>query len=82
MEYSDADGWQQWSGAGSQSVTLTLADFVLTSNADWWDIISGNWATYDYEYRKASRNLDYYLIVDRIDVKCTEIKEPEEESTE
>lgn len=82
MEYSDADGWQQWSGAGSQSVTLTLADFVLTSNADWWDIISGNWATYDYEYCKASRNLDYYLIVDRIDVKCTEIKEPEEESTE
>lgn len=82
MEYSDADGWQQWSGAGSQSVTLTLADFVLTSNADWWDIISGNWATYDYEYRKASRNLNYYLVVDRIEVKCTEIKEPEEESTE
>ncbi len=82
MEYSDADGWQQWSGAGSQSVTLTLADFVLTSNADWWDIITGNWATYDYEYRKASRNLNYYLVVDRIEVKCTEIKEPEEESTE
>lgn len=82
MEYSDADGWQQWSGAGSQSVTLTLADFVLTSNADWWDIISGNWATYDYEYRKASRNLNYYLVVDRIEVKCTEIKKPEEESTE
>ncbi len=82
MEYSDADGWQQWSGAGSQSVTLTLADFVLTSNADWLDIITGNWATYDYEYRKASRNLNYYLVVDRIEVKCTEIKEPEEESTE
>lgn len=82
MEYSDADGWQQWSGAGSQSVTLTLADFVLTSNADWWDIITGNWATYDYEYRKASRNLNYYLVVDRIEVKCTEIKKPEEESTE
>lgn len=82
MEYSDDDKWQQWSGIGKQTITLNLVDYVVTSDFNLGGILSGEWFTYDYEYRAASRNLDYYLIVDRIDVKCTEIKEPEEESTE
>lgn len=85
MEYNDSDGWHQWSGEGRQSVSLNLADLVLTANLSWGDIISGNWGSmldYEYEYRTASQNLGYYLVVDRIEVKCTEIKEPEEESTE
>ena len=79
MEYNDADGWHQWSGSGEQSVTLNLADYVLTANIDlgnmtWEDFISGNWetaVTYDYEYQKASKALSKYIVVDRIEVKCT-----------
>ena len=82
MEYNDADKWQQWSGIGKQTITLNLADYVVTSEFNLGGLLGGEWLTYEYEYRAASRNLDYYLIVDRIDVKCTEIKEPEEESTE
>lgn len=82
MEYNDADKWQQWSGIGKQTITLNLADYVVTSDFNLGGLLGGEWLTYEYEYRAASRNLDYYLIVDRIDVKCTEIKEPEEESTE
>lgn len=82
MEYNDADKWQQWSGIGKQTITLNLADYVVTSDFNLGGLLGGEWFTYEYEYRAASRNLDYYLIVDRIDVKCTEIKEPEEESTE
>ena len=82
MEYNDGDKWQQWSGIGKQTITLNLADYVVTSEFNLGGLLGGEWLTYEYEYRAASRNLDYYLIVDRIDVKCTEIKEPEEESTE
>ena len=82
MEYNDADKWQQWSGIGKQTITLNLADYVVTSEFNLGGLLGGEWLTYEYEYRTTSRNLDYYLIVDRIDVKCTEIKEPEEESTE
>lgn len=82
MEYNDADKWQQWSGIGKQTITLNLADYVVTSDFNLGGLLGGEWFTYEYEYLAASRNLDYYLIVDRIDVKCTEIKEPEEESTE
>lgn len=82
MEYNDADKWQQWSGIGKQTITLNLADYVVISDFNLGGLFGGEWYTYEYEYRAASRNLDYYLIVDRIDVKCTEIKEPEEESTE
>lgn len=82
MEYNDADKWQQWSGIGKQTITLNLADYVVISDFNIGGLLGGEWFTYEYEYRAASRNLDYYLIVDRIDVKCTKIKEPEEESTE
>ena len=72
--------WQQWSDSGRQSVTLNLADYVLTANIDlenmtWEDFISGNWGTdvtYDYEYQKASKALSNYIVVDRIEVKCTQ----------
>ena len=72
--------WQQWSGSGRQSVTLNLADYVLTANIDlenmtWEDFINGNWGaavTYDYKYQKASKeHLSKYVVVDRIEVKCT-----------
>lgn len=73
MEYNEADGWHQWSGSGKQSITLNLADYVITSELDWGEILSGNLGSavaYDYEYRTASRNLNQYIVVDRIEVKC------------
>ena len=76
MEYNDSAMWQQWSGLGTQSVTLTLADFVRTAQTDILGGLFGNgaWYTYTYEYRKAAQDHNFFLVVDRIEVKCTEIE--------
>lgn len=78
MEYNDSAMWQQWSGLGTQSVTLTLADFVRTAQADILGGLFGGgaWYKYTYKYQKAPQEHDaYFLVVDRIEVKCTEIKD-------
>jgi hypothetical protein len=35
---------------------------------------NGAWYTYTYEYRKAAQDHNFFLVVDRIEVKCTEIE--------
>ena len=78
MEYNDSAMWQQWSGLGTQSVTLTLADFVRTAQADIWGGLFGGgaWYKYTYKYQKAPQEHDaYFLVVDRLEVKCTEFKD-------
>lgn len=65
-------GTQQWTGAGTNEVTLTLADYTITTELDFGSLIGGNGLLqYSYLYETASANLNKYIIVDRIDVKCT-----------
>ena len=72
VEYSESDGWQQWSGTGCESVTLVLADYKVVSSIDIGGILSGNLIKYNYTYQVASgSSLDKHLVIDRIEVKCT-----------
>ena len=70
MDYQDEEkgGIHQWSGAGRSEVTLVLVDYL-----DMTDY--GNWFQKTYRYEKASKSLSKYLIIDKIEVKCT--KKPE-----
>ena len=70
MGYSDGKngGWQEWSGEGRSSVPLTLADYFVTNN------VLGNSYTYKYD-NDASTGFDKYIVIDKIEVKCT--KKPE-----
>lgn len=70
MGYSDGNngGWQEWSGGGRPSVPLTLADYFVTNN------VLGNSYTYKYD-NDASTGFDKYIVIDKIEVKCT--KKPE-----
>lgn len=67
MDYHDdtdaGSGSHQWTGDGTQSVTLSLADYYVMNN-----ILSNS---YTYRYAVATQNLNKYIIVDRIEVKCT-----------
>ena len=71
MEYNDntssGTGIHQWSGDGRTSVTLVLADYYVNNN------MTAN--SYTYRYANASVDLSKYLIIDKIEVKCT--KKPE-----
>lgn len=70
MDYQDEEkgGIHQWSGPGRSEVTLVLVDYL-----DMTDY--GNWFQKTYRYEKASKSLSKYLIIDKIEVKCT--KKPE-----
>lgn len=69
MGYSDGNngGWQEWSGEGRSSVPLTLAHYFVNNN------VLGN--SYTYEYNNALTYFDKYIVIDKIEVKCT--KKPE-----
>ena len=70
MDYQEDEtgGIHQWSGAGESQVTLLLADYL-----DKTDV--GNWFQKTLRYEKATKDLSKYLIIDKIEVKCT--KKPE-----
>lgn len=64
--YDDTDsgtGTHQWSGDGRESVTLVLADYFVNNN-----ILSNS---YTYEYKNAESDFSQYIIIDKIEVKCT-----------
>ena len=68
MDYSEnsdnSEGWQQWSGSGTDSITLVLTDHHI-QNGDWT-------AWYNqYSYKTAAVDLSKYIIIDRIEVKRT-----------
>ena len=69
MDYSadsdDGTGWHQWSGDGRSSITLELTDYHI-QNGDW-----ENWTKSEYSYKTAGIDLNKYIIIDKIDVKCT-----------
>lgn len=71
MDYDDnttsGTGIHQWSGDGRTSVTLVLADYYINDN--------GLQSSYTYKYSNASVDFSKYLIIDKIEVKCT--KKPE-----
>ena len=70
MEYSESDGWQQWSGTGSDSVTMVLVDYMIQAYYEnFWEIFTG--AKYNYKYQIPSSGLSKYLVINRIEVKCT-----------
>ena len=73
MEYSESDSWQQWSGTGRDSITMVLADYMVEAYYDnWWEIFTG--AQYNYEYQVPDTGLSNYLVIERIEVKCTKKK--------
>lgn len=65
MEYSgdstDSDIWQQWTGNDS-SVTLVLTDYKVSTRAGF---------NAKYTYQTADTDKSKYIIIDRIEVKCT-----------
>lgn len=65
MEYSgdstDSAVWQQWTGYNS-SVTLVLADYKVATRAGF---------NAKYTYQTADTDKSKYIIIDRIEVKCT-----------
>lgn len=65
MEYSgdstDSDVWQQWTGNDS-SVTLVLTDYKVSTRAGF---------NAKYTYQTADTDKSKYIIIDRIEVKCT-----------
>lgn len=69
MGYSDGEngGWQEWSGEGRSSVSLTLADYFVNN-----DVLENS---YTYKYDNASTNFGKSIVIDKIEVKCT--KKPE-----
>lgn len=74
MDYDDdlssGTGTHQWSGEGRSSVTMVLADYYVNDDA-------GN-NTYTYKYDNASMKLTKYIVVDKIEVKCTPKKTTDE----
>lgn len=65
-------GTQQWTGAGTDEVTLTLADYTITTTVDIGSLIGGNGLLqYSYLYDRATTNHNKYIIIDKIEVKCT-----------
>lgn len=75
MEYSDGKngGWQEWSGEGRSSVPLTLVHYSVVNNTlnDWSD------NSYTYTYDNPSTDFDKFIVIDKIEVKCTKIQKPE-----
>ena len=84
MDYNDDLKTQQWAGSGRSSVTLTLVDFILDPevNMSITDILANlgdfdfsnplaTFANYTYRYKKAATATDKYLVIDKIEVKCT-----------
>ena len=70
-DYDDTNKTQQWAGSGTDSVTLTLADYVINQDrslADLGNILTGK---YTYTYEQATHALSKHIVIDRIDVKCT-----------
>ena len=65
MGYSDGEngGWQEWSGEGRSSVSLTLADYFVNN-----DVLENS---YTYKYDNASTNFGKSIVIDKIEVKCT-----------
>lgn len=68
MDYSadGAAGWHQWTGEGSNSITLILADYNVNYNE-----LSFN---YTYLYDSSPQDPEKHIIVDQIEVKCTKKK--------
>lgn len=62
MDYNENDKWHQWSGDPTSSVTLALADYRVRSIANY---------SHEYEYDHDPDEPSKYLIIDRIEVKCT-----------
>lgn len=65
MDYNENDdgtGTHQWAGEGRNSVTLVLSDYIINNNSG---------TSYTYRYDVASTDLTKYLIIDKIEVKCT-----------
>lgn len=67
MDYSDDEtsgtGTHQWAGTGRQSITLVLRDYFVYNNL--------GTQSYTYTYDTAKTDLNKYIIIDRIEVKCT-----------
>ncbi|MBQ7900009.1 MAG: DUF4906 domain-containing protein [Bacteroidales bacterium] len=76
MEYnedvSSGVGWHQWTGSGTDSVTLSLSDYSVSTD------LSGLSLVTTYKYAKASTNLSRYVVIDRIEIKCTPIATEDE----
>lgn len=64
MDYDDTNKWQQWSGTPNEdgSVTLVLADYLVSTFASY---------SHTYKYDANPDEPGKYIIVDRIEVKCT-----------
>lgn len=64
MDYDDTYKWQQWSGTPNEdgSVTLVLADYLVSTLASY---------SHTYKYDANPDEPSKYIIIDRIEVKCT-----------
>lgn len=78
MDYSDGTGggWHQWSGAGTEEITLALSLYKVNNNQ------LDRSFSYRYEYEtgkgKGTAYPDKYIVVDKIEVKCTPKKTTDE----
>lgn len=61
-------GTHEWSGDGRQSVTMFLADYLVYTNIDGWNLV------YEYQYTNTPRQPEKYIVVDQIEVKCSKRK--------
>lgn len=68
MDYSadGAAGWHQWTGEGSNFITLILADYNINYNK--------GTLNYTYLYDSSPQEPGKYIVVDQIEVKCTKKK--------
>jgi hypothetical protein len=66
---SDNGGVHYWEGLDTESVTLELADYVLTKNLVASAVVSSSG-----NYQVASVNKEFYLVIDKIEVKCVPIE--------
>lgn len=67
MDYNEdatsGTGTHQWTGDGRQSVTLVLTDYFVNDQA--------TSRKYTYQYTRTATYPNEYIIIDRIEVKCT-----------
>ena len=72
MDYSDGTGggWHQWSGAGTEEITLVLSLYKVNNNQ--LD------RSFTYRYDNDRTYADKYIVVDKIEVKCTPKKTTDE----
>jgi hypothetical protein len=64
MWNDDKNKWHQWSGTPNEdgSVTLVLADYLVSTLASY---------SHTYKYDANPDEPSKYIIIDRIEVKCT-----------